>query len=118
MNKKETKDKLDLSIPPLSDTIFVIELEEYILATGFPVKECIFPIYRFDDEYGAAMEAADNIAKEQKKLVVNAVDFSIYDPHVYDPIKIDAQMKSMIEVFVEERKRIMDARAKFDKNKD
>lgn len=91
-----SKEKKKLSIPPYPDTIFVVELDKHILITGFPITECIFPIYRFDKNLPEAFEAAENIAMENKKLVVNAIDFHLHDPLIYDPFKIQEQMENLI----------------------
>jgi hypothetical protein len=69
----------------IPSAIFVVELSKYILVTRFPVEECIFPCYRFDNQIDEAFNAAYTIGLEQNKRVVNAVDYLIQDPYVYDP---------------------------------
>lgn len=110
MSKKKT-----LSIPPLPDPIFVVEIDEYILVVGIPITTCVFPHYKFEDTnnlgYGQAFEAAEELSAKTKKLVVNAIDFFIYDPHVYDPVKLDAQMKNLMDVLQNERNKIIGTKA-------
>lgn len=48
-------------------TIYVVELSKYILVTGFPVGECVFPCYRFDKQISEAFRAADIIGYEKNK---------------------------------------------------
>jgi hypothetical protein len=78
-------------------TVFVVELDDFILITGFPIEICIFPCYRFDGDGNAAFDAADDIAKQCNKLVVDAVNFDIDNPQIYDPAKIDIKMKELME---------------------
>lgn len=102
--------KKKLTIPALPKTIYVVELDEYIIVTGFPITECVFPIYRFDNgdaAYDNAFQVADDIAIKTGKLVANAVDFNLDDPLIYDPIKINEQMKNLIKVIAEEKAKII-----------
>jgi len=69
----------------IPSTIYVVELTKYILITRFPVEHCIYPCYRFDSQIKDAFKAADVIGYEQNKRVVNAVDYLINDPYIYDP---------------------------------
>jgi hypothetical protein len=69
----------------IPSSVFVVELSKYILVTGFPIGQCIFPCYRFDNNINDAFKAADILGYEKNKMVVNAVDYFIHDPYVYDP---------------------------------
>lgn len=101
-----SKTKRDLSFPSLPDVLFVVELDQYVLLTGFQITECIFPYYKFDKTSEAAYEAAEDIAVKSNKLVVNAVDFYIHDPLIYDPKKIQEQVKNLVKVITEAREKI------------
>src|ERR1700722_5825711 len=96
-SKKLEKEKKDLSIPPLPDPIFVVELDEHVLLTGYTLTDCVFPYYRFDNDCDSAFSAAEDMASQKKKLVVDAVNFHLYYPHIYDPIKLDADMQRLME---------------------
>ena len=111
------KEKKNFSIPPLPNPIFVIELKDHILVTGFPVKECVFPIYRFDNAYDEAFEAATDIAIKSNKNIANAVDFYLNDPHVYDPIELIARMKVVSESLAAARARVIAAHKELDEKK-
>lgn len=90
--------KKDLSIPSIPDTLFVVELDCHILLTGFPIKESVFPTYRFDNNSETAYELAEQLALDLNKLVVNAVDFHIDDPLIYDARKMHEQMTRLNEL--------------------
>lgn len=96
-SKKPEKEKRDLPIPPIPDPIFVVELDKHVLLTGYTITDCVFPYYRFDKECDKAFDAAEHMAKQSNKLVVDAVNFHLHDPHIYDPIKLDADMARLIE---------------------
>lgn len=98
---KEKKEKVNLTIPSLPDIIFVVEMNEHILVIGGPIAECVFPFYRFDNAHDAAFEAADAIAVATKKLVIDAVNFFVYDPFIYDPVAVEEHMKKLF-TFVDE----------------
>jgi len=65
-------------------TIFVVDTPNFVIMSRHFVKDCIFPAYRFDNEYYAARTACEDIAIMKKKLVMNAL-YSDTDPIVYDP---------------------------------
>lgn len=114
---KKSKEKKDLSIPHMPDVLFVVELNEYILLTGFPIAECIFPYYKFEKDHERAFEAAEKIAVEQNKSVVNAVDFYIDDPMIYNPIEVQDQIRNLMDILGAERKKIIEAHKKLDEKK-
>ena len=103
LNKKEETGKKNLSIPPTPNPIFLVELNEYILLTGFPINECIFPLYVFDNDCDGAFEAANNIAKEDRKFIIDAVNYHLYDPHIYDPIAIDIKIENIVNAIFKAR---------------
>jgi hypothetical protein len=100
------KIKSQLSISPFPETLFVVVLDEYVLLTSFPITECIFEYYKFNNDTENAYEALDIIAIKTNKLVANAVDFSLEDPFIYDPKKIQAQMENLMKVISEARAKI------------
>ena len=93
MSKKKTNpDRKDLTIPALPDPIFVVELDKHVLMTGLPIKECIFPHYRFDNDCVAAYDCAYDIAGKSNKLMADVVNFSLDEPFIFDPKEIARQI--------------------------
>jgi hypothetical protein len=75
----------------LSSTLFVVELDKYVVLTDENIKQCVFPAYRFDGKTARrlAYKAADDIALAAKKQVANMVEFPPDAPFIYDPSKIE-----------------------------
>jgi hypothetical protein len=72
----------------LPQTIYVVELQDHVVLTGFDIgTDCVFPAYRFDRQHQAAYIACEDIAIKRGKKVADMVAFSPHKPHVYDPIK-------------------------------
>jgi hypothetical protein len=65
-------------------TIFVVDTYDFVIMSKHLVKGCVFPAYRFDNEYHAARRACEDIATMKNKLVMNIV-YSESDPLVYRP---------------------------------
>ena len=113
---KENKEAKDLSIPRIPDSIFVVELNDVVLITGFNIATCVFPHYKFDTQDQSsfkAFAAAEDIAVKQGKLIADTVELGfIDDPHIYDPLKLKAQVKRIADLILEERVRFEEAWAK------
>lgn len=117
-SKKEEKGKKDLSIPPIPNPIFLVELDEYILLTGFPIQECVFPCYLFDNDCEGAFNAAYEIGKNEHKLIIDSVNYYSYDPHVYDPIMMDLQIQNILNTVGIMQASMREAWEKSNKNKE
>jgi|SRR5271168_4707560 len=115
--KKEAKEGKELSIPPLPDPIFVIELENEVLITAFAIEECSSPHYRFDNDCDGAFKAATDIATKKKILITDAVNYNIDDPHTYDPVKLEAQNTALMLIINAERAKVRESWLRQDKEK-
>jgi hypothetical protein len=85
-----------LPFKTVSSTLFVVELDKYVVITSCDIKKCAFTCYRFDGNKQLAYKAADDIAVMSGKLVANIVEFPPEDPFVYDPTKFDDIEKMLI----------------------
>jgi hypothetical protein len=88
------------STPPLPEripyTLFVVELDKYVVITSCQITKCEFTCYRFDGNKQLAYRAADEIARESNKLVANMVEFPPDNPFVYDPNKYEEIERALI----------------------
>ena len=119
--EKEGKEEKGFTIPPFPDFIFVVELEDKVLMTSESITECVFPYYRFDtttaEGCDKAFKAAENIANTKKCNVVDAVNFNIDDPYVYNPITREANRKLLIDSINVERAKLRESWDKLDAEK-
>lgn len=68
----------------MPSTIFVIDTPDFVMMCRKLGKDCIYPVYRFDNAYHAARAACEDIATIKDKLVMNAI-YSEIAPLVYKP---------------------------------
>lgn len=95
MNNKRIIITINSKPPP---TLFIVELEKYVLITSCPIEHCVFPTYRFDDQPCEAYEALDAIAISAKKFVINGVGYKGRQPHIYDPNAVKTEQAKLKEI--------------------
>lgn len=64
-------------------TIFVVDTPDFVIMTRSVDKDCIYPVYRFDNEYHAARAACEDIARMKDKLIMNRV-YNVQQPLLYN----------------------------------
>lgn len=110
---KEKKEKQDLSIPRIPDKIYVIYTDKYVLLTGIKASNKSWEkflgrrdVYILEGDFGYSkvLEMAEAIARGMCGLIINAVEFDIYDPMITDPIKIDEQAANLAKIIANIKK--------------
>lgn len=119
--KKEKELKQDFAIPPFPDFAFVIEVADKVVISEESLDVLSHPHYLFDvstpEGCDRAFAFADEIANRKQCLVVDALNFNLDDPLIYDPEKRKISQAACTALFRDESEKIRENWKKLDAEK-
>jgi len=70
----------------MATTVFIVDAPDYVIMADKYTKGCIYPVYRFDNQYALAKAACEEIATIGNKLVMDVYNYCETAPWIYHPL--------------------------------